>query len=173
MEVEAHAYFLFGGAALFFMGLGLALDAEVHARAALEWQRQATLQGSGAGAPGRASPWLSRLCRLGGLLLCACGAWILAGLWVFPERLAEQFKPPRLGFPGRLACGAFFTLCGMLLSALKMWEWAKPRGWSWLEEEPSPRGWRGRVSFWSGWLVILCFFSLGAFLLSRLPLAAR
>lgn len=150
MGAEAYACFLFGGLVLFFMGIGLALDAEAHARSLLSWQPESS--------HGR----LVWGYRLGGLFFVVFGAGILIGLLCYPQSLTAYFKPVRLGFAGRLIGGLFFSLAGMAMTLLRTSERPGLRG----DLNPARR-----AAFWSGWMLILSFIVFGAFLLSRLAAA--
>ncbi|MBI3554235.1 MAG: hypothetical protein HY077_17190 [Elusimicrobia bacterium] len=160
-------YFLFAAAIFFFMGLGLACDAEHHAEAAAEWERLAL--GSGA----KVSPGLRRRLawayRLGGAAFSGFGLWVAAAASWFPQTLLTRFKVAPAGPAGRLVSGLLFAALGILLATFKLGELARPA------RPPGGLGadllakpdWGRRLASASGWLVVLSFLALGLFLLSR------
>ncbi len=167
MSSEREAWFLFGGAVFFLMGLTLALDAEGRAESLRHWMKasgQAHLQGEAAGA-------LTAQYRLMGLFLLAVGAGILAAEMMAPERLAAWFKPKQPTGPARIAGGVFFALSGFALAALKAVDLWSPPSLRGLERElglaPEKLPLRRRAAAASGWLLVFVLLAFSLQLLRR------
>ncbi len=150
MQIDARAWLGLGASLFFFMGFGLAVEPESYAQAAAEWALE------GGRSAEEARRLTVRLCRSLGLLFIACAlaaAAVAAGLAPGMAARASRWAwAPR----SRLICGAAATLASLLLSAVKMSEWAAPRGATT----------RGRAHFWSGWGVVFTLMAFGALALS-------
>lgn len=149
------SWFLFGGAVFFLMGLALAFDAEHHAQAARDWERLALHAPQARWGDGRErARGLLWAYRLGGAAFAALGLGLAAAALRFPGVLLSHFHPSTMTRLGRDVAGIFLILAGMAMSTLVA------------TAEPSRELGR-RVSFWSGWLLVMTFLGFGVFVLSR------
>jgi hypothetical protein len=143
--LDSAVWLAFGALLFFFMGLGLLLEPDAYAQSAADWAKET-------GAPAAEARRLTRaLCRFCGALFLGVSAWFAVG------GPAERLRALDLSSRQVLAAGGASTLVSLLLSAVKMTEWSRPKAATL----------RGRAAFWSGWAVVFTLMAFGAFLVSR------
>lgn len=167
MTPESIAWYVFGGLVFISMGVGLACGAEEKAEAAAEWGEPSGSEPK----ERRADPRLVWGYRGFGLIFCAAGTAIFAGLFLVPDALSALFHPLNFGGPLGLVIGLALMSLGSLMAVMKvlhggglLYRWTR------MAETVPVEGLRKRVSRLSGWLVIAIFVGQGINLV-RLALA--